>query len=127
VLTRDRLTFLVTALSVGLMTGVVAGLTVGIDVARENHLEVEFTTVLKHGLGVGLAGGLTVGLGVGFLRASWGAFGVTRCWLALWRHLPWRLMKFLFDAHQQRGVLRQAGGFYQFRHAELQRRLAIRP
>jgi hypothetical protein len=35
-------------------------------------------------------------------------------------------MSFLADAHQ-RGVLRQAGAVYQFRHVELQRRLAIRP
>jgi hypothetical protein len=32
-------------------------------------------------------------------------------------------MRFLADAHQ-RGVLRQAGAVYQFRHAELQRHLA---
>jgi hypothetical protein len=34
-------------------------------------------------------------------------------------------MGFLADAHQ-RGVLRQAGAVYQFRHIELQRRLANR-
>jgi hypothetical protein len=32
-------------------------------------------------------------------------------------------MRFLADAHEQRGVLRQAGASYQFRHAELQRHL----
>ena len=37
--------------------------------------------------------------------------------------LPWQLMAFLADAHQ-RGVLRQAGAVYQFRHIELQHRLA---
>jgi hypothetical protein len=35
-------------------------------------------------------------------------------------------MGFLADAHQQRGVLRQTGSVYQFRHADLQRRLATR-
>jgi hypothetical protein len=35
-------------------------------------------------------------------------------------------MTFLADAHQ-RGVLRQAGAVYEFRHVELQRRLATRP
>jgi hypothetical protein len=45
-------------------------------------------------------------------------------WLALRGRLPWRLMRFLADAHVHRGVLRQAGAFYQFRHAELQRHLA---
>jgi len=34
-------------------------------------------------------------------------------------------MAFLADAHQ-RGVLRQAGAVYQFRHIELQHRLATR-
>jgi hypothetical protein len=34
-------------------------------------------------------------------------------------------MGFLADAHK-RGVLRQAGAVYQFRHIELQRRLATR-
>jgi hypothetical protein len=34
-------------------------------------------------------------------------------------------MAFLADAHQ-RGVLRQVGAVYQFRHIELQRRLANR-
>jgi hypothetical protein len=41
--------------------------------------------------------------------------------------LPWRLVRFLADAHEQRGVLRQAGAAYQFRHVELQRHLAGRP
>jgi NACHT domain len=65
------------------------------------------------------------GLAAGFLRAMWGPFLAARCWLAMRRRLPWRLMAFLADAHE-RGVLRQAGGVYQFRHAELQRRLAGR-
>lgn len=43
----------------------------------------------------------------------------------LTRHdlLPWRLMRFLDDAHRL-GVLRQVGPVYQFRHLELQARLA---
>ena len=36
--------------------------------------------------------------------------------------MPWSFMKFLADAHQ-RGILRQAGAVYQFRHIELQHRL----
>jgi len=42
------------------------------------------------------------------------------------RGMPWSLMGFLADAHQ-RGVLRQAGAVYQFRHIELQHHLASRP
>lgn len=51
---------------------------------------------------------------------------ITRRWLALRRRLPWSLMGFLSDAHR-RGVLRQAGAVYQFRHIEMQDRLASRP
>jgi hypothetical protein len=90
------------------------------------------------GLAVGLIEGLTSGLAVGFVigvvgisaaavTTAWGRFVPVRCWLALQRRLPWRLMSFLADAHKQRGVLRQAGAVYQFRHVDLQRRLATRP
>jgi len=71
-------------------------------------------------------GGLTVGavfgLGIGLwmlLSRAWGAFILSRGWLALMGHTPLRLMRFLDDAHR-RGVLRQAGAVYQFRHARLQ-------
>jgi hypothetical protein len=50
-------------------------------------------------------------------------FAMTRYWLAVRGHLPWRLRTYLSDA-QQRGVLRQIGGVYQFRNAALQRHLA---
>ncbi len=42
-----------------------------------------------------------------------------RIWLALGGRLPWRTMTFLADA-SHRGVLRQAGATYQFRHVRLQ-------
>lgn len=45
--------------------------------------------------------------------------------VCLRRRLPWPLMGFLADAHR-RGVLRRAGAIYQFRHIELQHRLANR-
>jgi hypothetical protein len=53
----------------------------------------------------------------------WGPWLIARCWLALRGHLPWNLMSFLDDAHS-RGVLRQSGGVYQFRHARLQEYLS---
>lgn len=43
--------------------------------------------------------------------------------LAMCGQLPWRFMRFLGDAHD-RGVLRQYGGTYQFRHVLLQDSLA---
>jgi hypothetical protein len=53
----------------------------------------------------------------------WGPWLIARCWLALHNRLPWNLMAFLDDAHR-RGVLRQSGGVYQFRHARLKQYLA---
>ncbi|GAA2482148.1 NACHT domain-containing protein [Streptomyces gobitricini] len=55
--------------------------------------------------------------------SAWGRYTVARLWLAAGGKLPRRFMAFLRDAHR-RGVLRQAGGFYQFRHIELRDRLA---
>lgn len=70
----------------------------------------------------GTAFGVAVGLAVCLTRA-WGTFTLTRSWLALRGRLPWQIMRFLDDAHS-RGVLRQVGGVYQFRHSRLQSRLA---
>jgi len=73
---------------------------------------------------VGLVFGLAVGLTMCLARA-WGASVVTRTWLAARGSTPLRLMRFLDDAHR-RGVLRQVGAVYQFRHARLEERLAAR-
>jgi hypothetical protein len=70
----------------------------------------------------GITFGLTVGV-AGVVSRAWGNFCLVRVWLALRGHLPWRLMRFLDDAHR-RGVLRQTGAVYQFRHARLQDQLA---
>jgi hypothetical protein len=93
------------------------------------------------GLVVGFASGLATGLAVGsvvgsvagfafvlvfdLVKTAWPSYMLDRGWLALRHRLPWSLMGFLADAHG-RGVLRQAGAVYQFRHIELQRRLANR-
>jgi NACHT domain len=76
------------------------------------------------GLAVGAAFGLVTAL-LTMLPKAWGAFVFTRVWLAARGQLPWHLMTFLADAHR-RGVLRQVGGIYQFRHAMLQDYLAGR-
>ncbi|MEV0172055.1 NACHT domain-containing protein [Streptomyces sp. NPDC050803] len=57
---------------------------------------------------------------------AWGRLLTARLWLCTAGRLPWRLMAFLAEAHR-RGVLRQAGAVYQFRHARLQERLAAPP
>ncbi|MER6086644.1 NACHT domain-containing protein [Streptomyces bluensis] len=55
--------------------------------------------------------------------SAWARYGVVRCWLA-WRGLlPWRLTHFLEYALEH-GVLRSSGGYYRFRHLELQNELA---
>lgn len=67
---------------------------------------------------------LVVGILTGVAARAWGRWLiVTRFWLPLTGRLPWRLTTFLTDAHQ-RGVLRQVGAVYQFRHARLQAHLA---
>ncbi|MBL7496531.1 hypothetical protein I6A81_09705, partial [Frankia sp. CN7] len=57
------------------------------------------------------------------LTRAWPRFLIARLLLAAGGHLPWRLLDFLTDA-RDRGLLRQAGGTYQFRHVRLQERLA---
>jgi hypothetical protein len=69
-------------------------------------------------LGMGAVGGLAVGL-----DTPSGRFLLARAYLWRRARLPRNLMAFLEDAHQ-RGVLRQAGAVYQFRHARLRDRLA---
>ncbi|MFF4659146.1 NACHT domain-containing protein [Streptomyces sp. NPDC001381] len=57
--------------------------------------------------------------------SAWGRLGTARIWLAVTGRAPWRLMRFLEDAHR-RGVLRHSGALYEFRHVRLQERLAAR-
>ncbi len=83
---------------------------------------------LTSSVGAALVAALLIGVPVGVRRsgrrAAW-SYELARFWLATHRHLPWPLMYFLEDAHK-RGILRQSGAVYQFRHIELQRRLAAR-
>ena len=74
--------------------------------------------VLKLRLFYGLAAGLCAGL-----VTPWPHYVVGRCWLAATGRLPWRLPSFIQESHR-RGLLRQVGSTYQFRHARLQDRLA---
>ncbi|KUL22083.1 NACHT domain-containing protein [Streptomyces regalis] len=57
------------------------------------------------------------------VESAWFGFALARGHVALRGDLPRRLMAFLDDAHR-RGVLRQSGGVYRFRHVELRDRLA---
>jgi hypothetical protein len=100
-----------------LMSGFVAGLVFGLVSGLGRGL--------VYGLGTGLVSGLVYGLFLSGTDMAWPSYILTRGWLASHHRLPWSLMSFLADAHR-RGVLRQAGAVYQFRHIELQRRLATR-
>ncbi|MCQ4208636.1 NACHT domain-containing protein [Streptomyces longispororuber] len=84
---------------------------------------------LSASLPAGVSYAAIVFLPVGFITlalSAWGGLLTARLWLCPAGRLPWRLMAFLADAHE-RGVLRQAGAVYQFRHARLQERLAAAP
>ncbi|HET8683444.1 MAG TPA: hypothetical protein VFM54_16480, partial [Micromonosporaceae bacterium] len=72
----------------------------------------------------GLQFGVAYALGIMLASAAWVQWLVcTRLWLPATGKLPWRIIAFLTDAHQ-RGVLRQAGGVYRYRHALLRDQLA---
>ncbi|MBM7083159.1 NACHT domain-containing protein [Micromonospora humidisoli] len=57
---------------------------------------------------------------------AWTEYAIARAVLAMRGRLPWRTMAFLRDA-AERGVLRQVGAVYQFRHPRLRDRLAADP
>jgi hypothetical protein len=106
------------------MTGVAAGLmawVVARVVATLGAAEV------VTGFLAGLTFGLVAGCCFGFIttKTKWPSYILARGWLARHRRLPWRLSSFLSDAHK-RGVLRQVGEDYEFRHIELLNRLANR-
>jgi hypothetical protein len=128
VLARDRRAFLTAFLTNGLTGGLLLGLVGGLAFGFVGGLVSGFVAggLVAGGLATGLILGLMFGLASGFTGTAWGRFAITRCRLALRGRLPWPLMTFLADAHQ-RGVLRQPGAVYQFRHAELQHRLATPP
>jgi Protein kinase domain len=130
---RIRTADIVVAVLMGLAAGtLIGGLSYGRVGAITYALPVTIAGALANGpahvtgLGPGLSYGITFGCGIAaitMLPRAWGTYTVNRTWLALRGHLPWHLMAFLTDANR-RGVLRQSGGVYQFRHARLQHHLA---
>ncbi|MEU9131635.1 helix-turn-helix transcriptional regulator [Kitasatospora sp. NPDC048540] len=99
---------LVIGLLVGLLNGIVYGPVRGLEVGTVFGLEAAFGA----------------GLGYGLSLTAWGQWvALARIWLPLTGRLPWALIAFLDDAHQ-RGVLRQVGAVYQFRHARIQSHLS---
>jgi NACHT domain-containing protein len=86
------------------------------------HSVWSIALILTWRLALGLIWSIALGL-LTITLSPWLRFQVARSWLAARGRIPWRLMGFLEEAHA-RGVLRQAGAVYQFRHARLQERLA---
>ncbi|XER99809.1 hypothetical protein HEP87_56685 [Streptomyces sp. S1D4-11] len=135
-LDRDRHTFRrlgwVTALAVAFVVGLAVwcasspelGASTVEEVRWQDMIWVMTTAKLMRALVTGAMVGIVVGLAVAWNQTAWGPFMVARGYLALSHRLPLRLMTFLADAHEQRGVLRQSGAVFQFRHIELQRHLA---
>ncbi|MFI6764716.1 helix-turn-helix domain-containing protein [Streptomyces sp. NPDC050355] len=104
----------------GLMVGLGSMAVVGLVETVTGPVVWSLTASLKLGLISGLGGALGYALSL----TAWGQWAVfSRIWLPLTGRLPWAVVTFLEDAYQ-RGVLRQAGAVYQFRHARLQGHLA---
>lgn len=114
-----RRTLRATVLRMGLATALATGLLVGISVGAAEGYPLSLLFGVFSALAVGVIAGLTTGLA----STSWAPYAAATSLLALRGHTPWHLQAFLADAHR-RGVLRQAGTAYQFRHRELQRHLA---
>jgi hypothetical protein len=102
--------------------GILFGLTLGLTVLAASWPIIGPTKALTLGVGSGLMTALGACLG-NYAWGHWITF--TRIWLPLTGRAPFSIVAFIIDAHK-RGVLRQAGPVYQFRHARLQDRLAER-
>ncbi|MFI9817888.1 NACHT domain-containing protein [Saccharothrix variisporea] len=87
------------------------------------------TVVATAGIGIGLGFAnaaipmAAMGTLLGLTASRAWVTGVCQVLVAAWAGVPWRLGRFLEDAHR-RGVLRVVGPVYQFRHATLHDRLA---
>ncbi|MEV4389198.1 NACHT domain-containing protein [Micromonospora sp. NPDC049580] len=120
VLTRDRATFFA-SMAVVLPLAACAAITTAMSPPDPFNGSPQG---IGYGVGVGVSLFVSVGLAIAFYQASWGGFALSCCWLWITRRTPLRVMGVLEDAHVTRGVLRQSGAVYQFRHVEIQRRLA---
>lgn len=123
---RDRAAFAIAGLGGGGAVGACTLVIVGVAAAHEVHAVITVPYLLANGWATGVSVGLVCGLVLAVVQTSWGAYVVTLWWYALRGRLPWRLLRFLADAHQPRHILRRVGTRYQFWHRELQRHLAPR-
>jgi NACHT domain len=124
-LTRDLQAFRLTALSAGLAAAMAGFLGGSMTSIFEVHGKATWPAIVGNGLGIGVAAGLVIGLTFGFYHAASPEFRIISWWLAIRGKAPWRFKRFLDEAYQL-SVLRQSGASYQFRHVQLQDRLAER-
>ncbi|WP_367127185.1 NACHT domain-containing NTPase [Saccharothrix sp. HUAS TT1] len=113
-----------------LLGGLVFGLVTGLCAYAFGDLIIALVvpgaayTSLGYALGVGVMNWIFGALAYAVTASAWGHWLiVARLWLPLTGRLPWRLRSFLEDAYD-RGVLRQSGPVWEFRHERLQRHLA---
>jgi hypothetical protein len=118
-LSRDARAFWTTALSAGAAAAAFAFVGDGMASIFEVNAKFSFLLLLKDGVGVGVSAGIVVGFVFGAYHATSPSFVIARVWLFLRRELPWGFMAFLADAHMERGVLRENGAVYEFRHQEI--------
>lgn len=111
--------FLVAAPFFGLLVGAGAYLVISLLEGALGPLIWSVASTVRMGVLSGVAGAV----GYALTLTAWGQWAVfSRLWLPLTGRLPWAVIPFLNDAYQ-RGVLRQSGAVYQFRHARLQQHL----
>ena len=104
-LRADRRGVAVRAVAYGLLLTIVLGTFFGPGL----YYRITFAPALSVALATAIA----------LASTAWGHWLLcTRIWLPVTRELPWRIMRFLEDAHR-RGVLRQAAARYQYRHDRL--------
>lgn len=107
---------------VGVIGGLVGALAAPLALGLTSNFWLGLTAALKFGLTVGLGSILWLGL----RRCSAWRYGVAVVFLARRGAIPVRSLRFLEDAYR-RGVLRQTGMVYEFRHARLAQRLRSTP
>ncbi|MFG2062690.1 hypothetical protein ACGFIK_14860 [Micromonospora sp. NPDC048871] len=114
VLRQDRFAALL-ALPPHLLVGGIAGMYLDVDLSQiQMEQAVNVVAVV-----IGIAVGAAAWIGYTLTSTAWGWFCLIHVRLALTGALPWRLMRFLANAHRRR-VLRQTGPVYEFRHSRLQ-------
>lgn len=103
------------AVLLGSLVGALAGWQLG-------QLTVQQVSGIATAVTGGTFYGIAIGLTVAFSGTASSWLVLSTAFLASKGVLPRSLLQFLDDA-RKRGLLRQAGGYYQFRHARLQDRL----